>query len=402
MFPTDRGGRRSGVSARRGRVAVTSIFFLNGAGFGAWAARLPAVQDRVGVSEGGLAVALASLTLGALLAMPLAGWAATRFGARPATRAAVLAFGLALAGLPHPDGLALLCVATFIFGISSGSLDVVMNANAVAVERALAKPILSGVHAAFSFGGLAGAVVGALVAEAGLGVRAHLVATALVIVVAGGLAGRALLPARPESSKHFTRPPRRLWALGFIAIAALMAEGAATDWSAIYMVRSLDTGVGIAAVAFACFSLTMAAGRLFGDAAVKRVGPVALVRAGGALGACGLGVALVVGHPVAALVGFACLGLGLAAIVPVVFRAAAAVPGLTPGLGISAVSTLGYFGFIVGPPAIGTLAELFGLSHALAVVVLASALAALLAPNVTPAERDRSETQVRASPVGAP
>jgi MFS family permease len=183
------------------------------------------------------------------------------------------------------------------------------------------------------------------------------------------------------------RPPRRLWLLGLVAFAGLQVEGATGDWSAVYLRDELGAGAGMAALGFTAFSVAMTAGRLAGDRVVAARGNLWVVRAGGTLAAAGFGLALLAAAPAAAIAGCVCLGLGMAGVVPVVFRAAGSTPGVAPGVALAATSTTGYFGFLVGPPVIGGLAELTGLPVALGYVVALSALVALLAPAARPSPR---------------
>ncbi|WP_207956301.1 MFS transporter [Rubrobacter marinus] len=175
------------------------------------------------------------------------------------------------------------------------------------------------------------------------------------------------------------RPNRALAGLGFIAFCVLLGEGAMADWSAVYLGGTLGSGPGFAAAGYAVFSLTMAAGRLCGDRLAKSFRPAALVRAGAALAAAGLGISLAVGHPVLALIGFACAGAGFSVVFPSVLSAAGRDGEMPAGTAIAAVSTAGYFGFLVGPSAIGFVAELTGLGAALFIVVALSATVAAMA-----------------------
>jgi MFS family permease len=376
------------TDARRARGAVTAIFFLNGLLFGSWAARIPAVRDRLVLSDGELGLALAFLPLGAIVAMPLAGALAARAGSRRATRAAFTLTCVVTAVVALAPSLAALALLALAFGIGMGSLDVSMNVHGVTVERRYGRPILSGFHAAFSLGGLAGGALGALAAGAGLDVRAHLALVAAGAALVGLTWSRRFLPGSADAAaRHdpvFARPPRRLWALGALAFACLLIEGASADWSGVYIKDELGTGPALAALGFTAFSVTMTAGRLIGDRIVMRAGAVRLVRAGGLVAALGFGAALVASAPAAALVGFACLGAGMSSVIPIVFRAAGQVPGLASGISLSAVSTIGYFGFVVGPPVIGGIAELVGLPGALGVLVALATAVAALAPTTAP------------------
>jgi MFS family permease len=369
---------------RQARGAVTAIFFLNGLVFGAWAARIPAIRDRVGLSDGELGIVLACAAIGSIVAMPVAGGRAARIGSRRATRAAFACMCVATGVIALAPSLPVLCVLAFFYGASMGSLDVTMNAHGVAVERRYGRSILASFHAAFSIGGLAGGALGAVSAAVDLDVRAQLALVAVASAAIGLTWSRRFLGADADAIGHaepvFVRPPRRLLALGCLAFACLLIEGASADWSAVYLRDELGTTAAIAAIGFTSFSITMTLGRVFGDRLVDRFGPETVVRGGGGLAAVGFGLALVAAAPLPAIVGFACLGAGMAGVVPIVFRASGQVPGMAPGVGLAAVSTTGYLGFLVGPPTIGGLAELVGLPRALVVVVLLAAVVALLAP----------------------
>jgi fucose permease len=254
----------------------------------------------------------------------------------------------------------------------------------VAVERRYGRPILAGFHAGFSAGGLAGGGLGAIAAAAHVDVRVHL----LVVAAVGGVVtltwSRRFLPSSedctPSGEPVFARPPRRLWALGALAFAGLIIEGASADWSAVYLRDHLGTSAAVGALAFTAFSVTMTLGRVYGDRLVSRFGQVTVVRAGGTLAAVVFAMALVIDSPAAAMAGFACLGAGMASVVPIIFRAASQAPGIRPGVSLAAVSSTGYLGFVVGPTLIGGFAELVGLHTSLGLIVALAATVALLAP----------------------
>ena len=376
------------MSAARG--AVTATFFVNGLLYGSWAARIPAVRDRLDLGAGRLGLALGCIALGSVAAMPVAGRAAARWGSRRVTRVALALFCTATGAVALAPSLAALCALCAALGAAAGALDVAMNAHGVEVERRAGRPLLSSFHAAFSLGGLAGATTGALAAAAGLDVRAHLATAAAASGAVALLWTRRLLPgtadAAPQRSRRGRPAPRRVLALlGALAFACLLCEGAAADWSALYVHRSLGASAGVAALAYAAFSLAMTGGRLAGDRLTGRLGPVGLMRRGALVAALGLGGALLAGAPGAALVGFACLGAGLATVIPAIFRAAGTAGGQA-GPALAAVSTTGYLGFLAGPPLIGALAQATSLPFALAVLPVLAALLALGARAVAPAQ----------------
>jgi MFS family permease len=267
-----------------------------------------------------------------------------------------------------------------------------MNTQAVAVEQRYRRPIMSTFHGVFSLGGLASSALAVAIVAAGVGTVAHLVTAGIVLGAAAYVASRWLLPDEgAPGGAHgpvFALPTGPLIPLGVVAFCVLLGEGAMADWSAVYLRNSLDTGAGYAAAGYAVFSSTMALGRLTGDRLTLRFGPAPLVRAGGSVVAIGLGLALILGQPAAALLGFACVGAGLSFIFPIVLSAAGRVRGVAAGSALAAVTAVGYTGFLAGPPLIGLVAQVTSLRLALSIVALLGATIAILAPNVRPQEGD--------------
>lgn len=366
----------------RARLADTLIFFTNGAMFASWVSRIPQVQDNLGISEGRLGLALLVLASGALLSLIASGWMVARLGSRPVTATMALALCLCLP-LPAfaPTWLAL-AAALFLVGAANGALDVAMNAQGVLIQRQIGRPILSSMHAAFSFGGFVGALLGGAIAAAGVSPEAHLTGTAILSGVVMFAAGRNLLAAHEDGNDGgpaFVRPSRALAALGVLAFCGLLAEGAVADWSAVYLSNTLETGAGLAAGGFAAFSLTMAVGRLTGDRLVFLFNPVTVARYGGIIATAGMVIALASNSPLLTIAGFALVGAGLSNVVPIIFSAAGQTPGMAPGPAIAAVASSGYFGFLAGPPFIGLIAEVTSLRMSLVTLVVAAGVIAVLA-----------------------
>jgi hypothetical protein len=357
------------------RVAIATIFTLNGMLLGTWGARIPAIQDRLDVGPGGLAVALAGLAAGALIAMPTAGRAVSQHGSRVVVR---LALGLLGAGLVLPAALptlALVAASTFLLGLANGSLDVAMNAQGVEIERAAGRPILSSMHAGFSFGGLTGAGLGALAAATGVGALPNFLVAGLLAVVLGEWASRALIADGPApAAAHAAGAAPGRWRLRALAFCCLFAEGAAMDWSAVHL-RTIGAGAAVAALGYAAFSVAMATGRLSGDRLSERLGPVALARRGGLLATAAMAISLAAGLPAVGLLAYLVLGAGLSVVIPLIFRAAAT--GADAGPALAGVTTTGYLGLLSGPPIIGVVASVTSVPTALLLVVAATATVAL-------------------------
>lgn len=368
------------ATARR---AVLTIFFINGAVFASWAPYIPGVQQHHRLSEGMLGLALLCIALGGLVAMSASGWLLGRFGSRAVTATASLAFCLTLPLPVLAPSVPWLIVALLGFGIANGAMDVAMNAQGLAVERGYARPIFSSMHGLFSIGAMIGAVVGGWALATGLAPRTHLTAAAFGLGFLSLAAARGLLPPEADTKtteSHFARPTGPLLGLGGLAFICLLAEGAIADWSAVYLRFVLGTEAGVAAGGFAAFALLMAVGRLTGDRLTGQWGSVLLLRLSGLLATLGLILALWATAPALSIAGFGLVGLGLANVVPVLFRAGSRIPGVAPGMGIAAVATAGYCGFLGGPPLIGFAAEAITLTGALALVAALIGVIAARAP----------------------
>jgi MFS family permease len=365
------------------RAAVTTIFFLNGAVFSSWYARLPAIQDDIGLGTGALGVALLGAPAGLLAAQPLVGAALARRGSRAAVAAAPVYVPAVV--LPALAGDAVtLFVAVTVVGAVNGTLDIAMNAQGLAVERSERRRIFNSLHAGFSFGAMAGAGLAGAVAALGIAPLPHLIGVAVV----GGAAATAVAPSLLDDSgsadpraPRFARPSARLAALGTIAFCALLAEGAVFDWSGVFLATEAGAAAGIAPLGLAAFSLAMGAGRLAADPATERAGSPGVAATGALCAALGLGLALALAAPAGAVLGFAVMGLGLSAVFPLALRASG-LEGPSSAPALAAVSTVGYSGFLLGPPVIGLLAEATSLRSALVLVCALCVLAAALAGHV--------------------
>jgi MFS family permease len=359
------------------RSAVAAAFLIHSTVSGTWAPRLPAIKESLGLSDGELGTALVGLAIGLVVGTRVAGTPVDRFGSRPFMRAGfpLLAGTLLLPGLA--DSGPTLFISLAILGVASGALDVAMNAQGIEVERVLGRPILSGLHGLWSVGLGIGAGAAALAAAADIDPLPHFAIVAAVLALASLVFLRPLLPARDQVRAetdpgdagvaiHWTAA---LVLLGVIAFCSFVGEGSASDWSAVYMTQELGTSQALGALAFTAFAVTMAISRFVADSLRIRFGNVLLVRTGSLVAAAGLGLGLLIHEPAAAIAGFALLGLGLAAVVPIAFAAAGEIDPRATGRLVGRVATIGYVGSVAGPIAIGWLAEATSLRAALLLVV---------------------------------
>jgi MFS family permease len=383
------------LELRRARIAVLGYFFVLGAATATWAARLPAIKASLHLSDGGLGLALFAVPAGSVLTLALSGRIVDAFGAARVMRIAGLLVAAALVAIglgPATGDLLVLIAALVWYGAVAGLLDVSMNTCGARLEAGYGRPIMSSLHAGYSIAGLAGAGIGAIFAWLALAPLPAFTAVALPLAVLVLLAARwVILPpaAAPTAADPGDPPPhprprypsRRqisvvIWVLGLLALCGQLGEGAASDWSAVYLHADLGSPPALAACALAAFSITMAAGRVAGDRLAARFGPVALVRASSLLAGAGLTAGLLIGTPAAGIAGFALLGLGLAGIFPQLVSSAARLDPARAGRNIARIAAVAYLGLLGGPVAIGAAASGVGLRDAL---LIPAALAVLVA-----------------------
>ena len=367
---------------------VVACFLIHGLVVSTWVSRIAGVKAALHLGDGALGLALLGTAIGSVTAIPLAGALVVRRGSRQIARCTAAGFCLSLVAIPLAYDTATLFVALLFYGAMAGANDVAINAQAVATEKLLGTPTISRFHAMFSIGGIVGASAGAFIAGGGVPPGAHLAIAAAVFLgfalpatrlladtraqAAGGTGGRAAAPPKGR------RLPVALFALSAIGFCIFLSEGAIADWTGVFLHQVLGAGAGLAPVGYAVFSAAMAVFRLSGDAIAVRLGRAATIRCGGAVAAAGLSFALLVHSPYWALAGFAAAGAGFSCIVPLVFAAGGRIPEVSEGAGVATVSGFGYLGFLVGPPAIGFLAELTSLRVGLFLLVLLSAAATAL------------------------
>lgn len=367
---------RHSNSVQSARFAVLSMFFINGTLFANWVSRIPQIQAHLSLSERELGFALMAMAVGVIVALSVAGGFIARLGSRVVT---TIGAGL-LALLLVPLGLGLsfvaLSVNLFCFGAAMSLMDVAMNAQGVDVEQALGRPVMSSFHAAFSIGGFVGASIGGVMAWLDIGPLLHFLMVSVIFLGLIALAAGRLLSEPPQaqpdrsSGPIFQLPPRVLWPLGAVAFCTAIGEGTMADWSGVYLVEIVGATAGTAAIGFAAFSLTMTIGRLLGDWLSHRFTPAQIVRWGGTLALFGLLLALSWSQIVPVIVGFGIVGLGLSIIIPLTFSVAGNLPNILADTGIAGVATIGYAGFLAGPPIIGLLADWTSLRVAFILVMV--------------------------------
>ncbi|MCP9763952.1 MFS transporter [Lacihabitans soyangensis] len=359
------------------RIAVSTFFFVNGFLYANWTSRLPELQRFYGLNNAQLGTVLFCIALGSMASMPFAGWLGSRFGSDKIVKIVALLFciSIPMVALSQNEWLIRLCF--FFLGAASGAMDVTMNGQAVLVERLWGKIIFSSFHAIFSIGMALGAAVGGLFSNFQVSLQTHL----NIIGIFG------ILPILWASTKlirdHIHEPVvatnnlktdnflafKTILPFGIIAFCCMTGEGAMVDWSAIFMNTVVNQSELISAWAFGIFGVSMTIGRIFGDYFTLKLGKQKLMLIDALLAIFGLGIALFFVSVWSTFLGFFLVGLGLSTIVPIVFSSAGNLKNISPSAGISMATSIGYTGFFIGPPAIGFLAETFGLRLGLGFVL---------------------------------
>jgi hypothetical protein len=369
---------------RRAHAALAVGFVVLGAVDGVWVSRLPALKQRLGLDDGKLGIVIFCVTGLALLSLPFAGWLSARRGSRGPVALGLWLAAAALAAAAFVPSLATLVATACVLGAGLGIADVAVNSHGVELERRAGKRLLSPLHAAWSFGLLGGSALTAGAAVAGVGVRAQLpaVAAALAALVAVALPQLLRGTAAGLESAHLALPRGALALPALLMFCAFFVESAAMNWSAVFLSGSARAGAAVAAGAVVVYAGAMGLARLAGDRLTARWGVGGLARRSGTVTCVGAVLAIATRSPGPALVGFALVGVGCAAIVPALFRFGGSVPGISQGAGIAAIGTAGYLGGLLNGPAIGFLARAAGLGVGLLLLALAGATIAVLGPRL--------------------
>jgi MFS family permease len=389
---------------RRARAAVGACFFVNAVLYANLVPRFPELKADLGLSNSSLGAALAALPLGALLAGLSSAPLIRRFGSARVASAGLTLLAVAVWAAAAAPNWPALAGALLLAGALDAVVDVAQNAHGLRVQRAYGRSILNAFHGVWSIGAVTGGVLGSVAAGLDVPLPLHLGIIAVLFGIPALFGARVLLPGPDDADREdhaaagpAAAAPRSLRrtaflgmaALGVLAICGAFVEDAGSSWSALYLRDELAAGAATAGLGFVALSAAMTLGRLTGDRAVDRFGQRRVVRAGGALTAAGMGLALALPSIPTTVLGFALAGLGVATLVPAVYHAADELPGLRRGLGLAVVNWLLRIGFLVSPPLVGVLADAFSLRVALLTVVVAGlgalVLGRFLRPTVAPA-----------------
>jgi predicted MFS family arabinose efflux permease len=390
------------VPARQWRIAISALFLLNGAILGSWAPQIPLLLPRHAITESTLGLLIFGMGIGAMAAMCFSGRLTERYGSRLMVGTTAIACAVTLPAAVLAPSIPTLALAMAAMGASIAMMDVATNANAVELEHAADRAILSSTHGFWSVGGFLGGALGgpgiAALGSTGHALTVAALALALVALTWSRLSGAPVADTSTDTDQGpgIWRQGWTIYLIGVMTLLAFVPESAVLDWSALYLSADHSAGVSASGLAFALFSACMAAMRFCGDAVRNRVGAVPLLRASGVTAAAGMSLAALAPTAPLATLGFAITGIGLANIVPILFSAAGRHGGANPGAAIAAVSFIGYGGMLMAPSLIGVTVEHVGFPAIF--LTLAGLLFAIatLAPVVGTGEPARRLTPAKA------
>ena len=377
---------RSLPPRRLHRIAVSCFFFLAGLCFSSWASRIPDIRLKLHLDNAALGAVLLGLPAGLLTSLPLAGWLVARFGSRPIALFAALLYAITLPSLGLAAAPWQLVACLFVFGMGGNLLNISMNTQAIGTEALYGRTIMASYHGIWSVAGFSGAAIGTLFIRLGwLPYQHFIVITSLAWLIVAVTSGQLLSQdahTGGEDRPIFAWPDRSLINLGMIAFCSMICEGAMFDWSGVYFQKVIQPPHGLVAIGYTAFMSTMASGRFLGDWLATKWGIKRILQISGTLTAAGLLTAILFPWLFPALAGFLLVGAGVSSVVPLVYSAAGRSKVLSPGVALAAVSTIGYLGFLVGPPFIGFIAQAFNLRVSLGLIAVLGSVIVLIASTI--------------------
>lgn len=355
------------------RIAASCFFFVCGFVFATWASRIPAVKDQFNLNEAELGAVLFMLPLGALVALPFAGWAVSVLGSRIMNFGAAFTYALVLLFIGYSNTIFLLSTALFLFGFCGNVLNIAMNTQALLVQEEMYnKSLLASFHGLWSIGAMTGAALGGYTMKTGATTTQHFLIVAIIVTILSLVSVFYLIrKTKPAGEqKIFAWPDKILWLLGAICFCCAICEGAMADWSSLYYKQVLNDLQRVSTTGYMVFACMMALGRLIGDAIIGRLSYKVALMLDGVLITVGLLLATLLPYPLTAIIGFGLIGFGVATVIPIVYSLSAKTSTMSTSAALAAVSTVGFSGFLVGPPMIGFIAHQTGLRIALMLLSL--------------------------------
>lgn len=362
------------LTKQHARIAVAVFFFNQGLAFASWASRIPEIKSKLHLNEAELGSILLSLPIGQLLTMPLSGRLVTRFGSKYVLRLAAIGYVLALATIGLADKPWHLVLSLIAFGISGNMCNISANTQAVHTEALYERPIMASFHGIWSTAGFTGSIIGWLMIKLDMEPFYHFLVITVIAIILNVIFNKYLLltpTSKTQSSfRKFKMPHGSLLMLGVIAFCCLSAEGCMFDWSGVYFKQVVKAEGSLVILGYSSFMIMMATGRFIGDNLAKRFGRKRMVQISGLLIFSGMLTSVLFPSIVTATIGFMIVGLGVSSIIPLMISTAGKIKEVPSGIAIATVAGVGFFGFLMGPPLIGYIAQLAGLQYSFAVIAV--------------------------------
>ncbi len=356
------------------RVALGALFFFMGICFASWAARIPDIQSKFQLSEGQLGTLLLCLPIGSMVGLPIAGWSVHHYGSRIVILICSFAYALSLPLIGLAPNLWVIAPVLILFGMLGNIMNISLNTQALGLENQLGKSILASFHGVWSMAGFTGAGLGAGMIFLSFSPAAHYVVVALLSILMILLSQKFVIndkqAAGEEGGLVLRKPDSLLLRVGLISFLGMMAEGCMFDWSGVYFKKIVEAEPELVSLGYVCFMGAMASGRFVTDKAINRYGKIPVLQVSGILIFLGLLLAVLFPSLYTAALGFLMVGFGVASIVPVAYGIAGRSKLYSPSVALAMVSTLSFFGFLVGPPLIGFIAEAFNLKISFALIAI--------------------------------
>jgi MFS family permease len=361
------------VSKGASRLSISAFFFLAGVCFASWASRIPDIKQFLHLSDGGLGAVLLALPVGLLISLPFSGWLVTHFGSRQMVIPAAVSYALLLPLLGLVQTAWQLVAVLFFFGLVGNLLNIAMNTQAVSLEALYKRSIIASFHGIWSLAGFTGASIGNLMVNLHIAPLQHFIIISIAAFIITFLCFRNTLRKDINTDTErpiFAKPDAMLLKLGLIAMCCMVCEGTMFDWSGVYFRKVVDAPQELTLLGFNTFMGSMAGGRFIGDWLATRLGTKRMLQNAGIIIATGLSVAIIFPYVLTATAGFLLVGIGVSSVVPLVYGAAGRSKKFSPGVALAAVSTIGYLGFLAGPPMIGFIAEGWSLRVSFSVIAV--------------------------------
>jgi MFS family permease len=345
---------------RRYRIATSVFFFIAGLTFATWASRIPAIQAKLHLSDGALGGVLFALPAGLMLSLPLSGWLVSKYGSRPMMIAGALFYPAILLLLASSPSVFQLTISLFAFGVMGNLINIAMNTQAVGVESLYGRSVMASFHGLWSLAGFSGALIGGFFVSQGISPLIHFSIIAALAVILVLLFFKNSLPhdtGNNQPQKLFVKPDRKILLLGLIAFCTLLCEGAMADWSGVYFKKIVEAPASMITLGYVAFTAMMATGRFLGDWLVTKLGVKSMLQVSGTMITSGLLLSVLFPFLITATIGFLLVGFGVSSVVPIVYGLAGKSKTMSPGTALASVSTIGFLGFLIGPPVIGFIAQ---------------------------------------------